>query len=1033
MKKITRFFMCMLLLGLLIPKAGNAQAPDWTRLLQMNTYGSSSLNVVTSDASNAFVAGKISGPLTLDGINYTNVGLGDLFISKVSQAGVTAWVKQINAQAGGTITPDAIKVDAGGNVYVSASFSGTVTIGNTITSGALYNAFYAKFDNAGNGVWVTPYLSTGSGISKIALDGSGNSYLLSKTTKIIKFESTGALLWEQAYMDRTLQAVAVYGTNLYLGGTLQTTTTFGTITLNTLGGYNTGYMVKAGLDGVYTNSMVVGGSILNDGSSVSEIVPDNSGNLVITGSYTQNLVLGGITITHPVANSKYYTYIAKCNTDFVFAWAQSSTVFTAGSSYNARKMWAYRLFLDNSNNIYEYGIIDNSFSFGTVALTLATGNQFLIKFDADGNALSGFALSNTSYLTVFASPAGKIITGGPADNLVSGSIGNFYFAQAGSNMLQDWQKVTSDSQTGIVAINCIKHDADGNTYIQARLTGYCNYFGTIINSGSYLTIISKHDISGTPLWIKQIADISPFLFGPQFTLDKDNNVLMVGLFQTSLDIGNITLTSANAGYEGYVAKYNPAGEFQWASKMDLNSDVSNNISLATDNAGNVVVTGIISPANYLVKFNSSGSRLWAKIFPMESYYISLVSTDDNNNIFITSEIHLSDATGSTTIGNITLTQTHDDGATALIKFDPDGNALWAKTYGGLSGANYSDGWPSDIKTDAAGNAYIWGWCVNNGVYGSFTLTNPYTPNQNYSYVLVKINSSGDVAWAKGLYEAKFATNYGDLLDLDKNGNVYIGGHFKDKISIDGSEYLPEATYDFFTAKIAGNGVFQWIKTIPSDYSIIKAISVYDDNILSVAGASGKNSTLGSFDIIRNSGSNCMVATLASTNPEPASLLIGSPDGSMITYSIFSTFAWTATSDQEWLTVSSASGTGCATLTFTAGANPTTSPRTAIVTITFSGSRNAVQTITIVQDAGTVGIIALQGEESLIYPNPANDMLFFNSALKNAEVFIYDLNGILLLKEQMVGSKMNISSLRNGVYTLKVVGNSGVINKKFVKQ
>ena len=765
----------------------------------------------------------------------------------------------------------------------------------------------------------------------------------------------------------------------------------------------------------------------------SEIVPDNSGNLVITGSYQQNLLLGSISITHPIANSKYYTYIAKCNTDFVFTWAQSSTVFTAGTAYNARKMWAYRLFLDNSNNIYEYGIIDNSFSFGTVALTLATGNQFLIKFDADGNALNGYALSNTSYFKTFVSSSGKIITGGPTDNLASGSLGNFYFAQADNNMVQDWQKESSNTQTGYATINCIQHDAAGNTYLQALVYGYCNYYGTVINSNSYVTVISKHDINGNMLWMHQVADISPFLFGPQFTLDKDDNVLMVGLFQTSLDIGNITLTTTNAGNEGYVAKFSMDGVFQWAAKMDLSADVSDVISVASDKDGNVVVSGVVNPANYLVKFNASGSRLWGKIFPMESFYICMISTDENNNIYLSSEIHLSDATGSTTIGNITLTQTHDDGSTALIKFDPDGNAIWAKTYGGLTGASYSDGWPCDIKTDAAGNTYIWGWCINNGVYGSFTLTNPFPANQNFSYVLVKINSSGDVVWAKGVYEKSFSSNYGDLLGLDKNGNVYIGGHFSTRISIEGMEYLPEGTNDFFAAKYSGNGDFQWIKTIPSDATIINTLSVYDENILSFGGDAGKNSTLGSLDIIRNSGSNCIVATLASVNPEPASLTIGATDGSTILYGIFNTSGWTATSDQDWLTVSSSSGTGCATLTFTASANTTTSPRTATITITYSGTRNAVQTITIVQDAGANAIKEITGLESVFYPNPANAVLFFNAAIKDATISVYDLNGRMVMTEHIQDNKVNISNIRNGLYTIKVVDNTGVIVGKIVKQ
>jgi hypothetical protein len=106
-----------------------------------------------------------------------------------------------------------------------------------------------------------------------------------------------------------------------------------------------------------------------------------------------------------------------------------------------------------------------------------------------------------------------------------------------------------------------------------------------------------------------------------------------------------------------------------------------------------------------------------------------------------------------------------------------------------------------------------------------------------------------------------AFNYGDLLDLDRNGNVYVGGHFNDKIKIEGTDYTPEGTNDFFTAKFSNGGLFRWIKTIPANGIIINSLSINDENILSVAGLAGINSTLGSFSIERKGGTNSIVATL----------------------------------------------------------------------------------------------------------------------------------------------------------------------------
>jgi hypothetical protein len=524
-------------------------------------------------------------------------------------------------------------------------------------------------------------------------------------------------------------------------------------------------------------------------------------------------------------------------------------------------MWAYRIFLDDANNIYEYGIINYPFTFGNVTINLNTNNQFLIKFDSEGNAVNGYALSNSYYDRTYVTQSGKTIIGGAFNTSGDVAFGNFFFMQFSNTLDQEWQLLSSNSLSGIAKINYIKHDDSGNTYIQSRIIGHCDYFGTIININNYITILSKHSTGGSMLWMNEIADISPDLFGAAFTLDRNNNILTAGLFQTSLQIGNTTLTSANYPYEGYVAKFSSNGVFLWASKLDINTGVSLNLTIVSDFTGNVIVSGVTGPSNYLVKFNDSGDKLWGNIFPMESYYCSLVSTDASNNIYVTSEIHLDYASGSTTIGSITLTQTPEDGSTVLIKFDPDGNALWAKTYGGVAGAMYSDGWPCDIKTDGAGNSIIWGWFPDNAVFGNTTLTNPFTTHQAYSLYLTKINTLGDVVWVNAVYGKKYSFNYGDLLDMDVTGNIYAGGHFKDTISIEGTEYIPEGINDFFAVNFTSSGEIEWMKTIPGNGNIMNSLSVCNPGAMSFGGAIGKNETLGDFDLVRTSGSNCMVATL----------------------------------------------------------------------------------------------------------------------------------------------------------------------------
>ena len=160
------------------------------------------------------------------------------------------------------------------------------------------------------------------------------------------------------------------------------------------------------------------------------------------------------------------------------------------------------------------------------------------------------------------------------------------------------------------------------------------------------------------------------------------------------------------------------------------------------------------------------------------------------------------------------------------------------------------------------------------------------------------------------------------------------------------------------------------------------------------------------------------------------LSIGAPDGSTKTFDITSNISWTTASGQSWLTLSSASGSGNATITLTASANPTIISRMATVTITGSGV--STQTITVIQE-GTTGVSDLAANEFTIYPNPAQDILFFNAKVGNVLVLVYDLTGKMVLCQQISNNQIDISKLPHGIFILKIADATGLVIKKFVKE
>jgi len=66
----------------------------------------------------------------------------------------------------------------------------------------------------------------------------------------------------------------------------------------------------------------------------------------------------------------------------------------------------------------------------------------------------------------------------------------------------------------------------------------------------------------------------------------------------------------------------------------------------------------------------------------------------------------------------------------------------------------------------------------------------------------------------------------------------------------------------------------------------------------------------------------------------------------------------------------------------------------------------------------------------IYPNPATDFVYIDET-KNCNVEIIDLAGVLVLNTKINSNKINVSTLSNGIYILKVTNNKSVFTTKLI--
>ncbi|MBN2415471.1 T9SS type A sorting domain-containing protein [bacterium] len=217
---------------------------------QYNAYGTyiwgESANTVNSavtcDAlNNSYVAG-VKGKMNVQ----------DMAVAKYSDSGTKLWATETSGSGSIQVAqPKSILVDAGGNIYVSGLFFGTVTFGpgethETTLTVSGYTPFLAKYANSGSLQWVRQTQG-----EVIALDPAGFLYAASYTV-LQKFDLNGTALWtktDAAGAGGTVQAMDAGANGLpCLTGTYTASVSFdpgtpGALTLTAEGG-NDIYVAK---------------------------------------------------------------------------------------------------------------------------------------------------------------------------------------------------------------------------------------------------------------------------------------------------------------------------------------------------------------------------------------------------------------------------------------------------------------------------------------------------------------------------------------------------------------------------------------------------------------------------------------------------------------------------------------------------------------------------------------------------------------------------------------------------------------------
>lgn len=221
----------------------------------------------------------------------------------------------------------------------------------------------------------------------------------------------------------------------------------------------------------------------------------------------------------------------------------------------------------------------------------------------------------------------------------------------------------------------------------------------------------------------------------------------------------------------------------WSSFYNHPSNLADmNPIIGRDAVGNVYLSGT-SYVNgdsgdtdiVVVKNDPNGNLLWLRTFDGTGHYkdgIVDMAVAPNGDVYLTGYSYSS--------ADQIQFRSYDY---VMLKFDTAGALLWSTKYDGNPG--YDD-FPTSMKIDGAGNAYIAGYSWGVGTYAN--------------YLTLKLDANGTQLWAKRFFDGN-----GDApgeVEVDANGNVYVTGASNNSPA-GGSE-------DIITIKYNSAGVQQWL-------------------------------------------------------------------------------------------------------------------------------------------------------------------------------------------------------------------------------
>jgi len=517
---------------------------------------------------------------------------------------------------------------------------------------------------------------------------------------------------------------------------------------------------------------------------------------------------------------------------------------STGNPLWSRSPGGWAVAADGNNGVYVAGLLFQPLTFAGTTYTPSGNDAFLAKYGPNGEELwlrkmggagddgaFDVAVDGLGRVHVSGFFTGTVDFGGATLTATHVQTGFHACYNASGNLQWSTRAGGYDPpEPGVYTWNALACDGDGNSYITGNFTG-TGVFGT--NSTSINTTqterqyLARYDANGTCTWAVVNGSATANV-GSHITLSATGELYLCGSFKgTAASFGaNNTVYNAHPNNaQVYVARYDTAGDGQWAVILTSGVFGSFASSVCTDAAGSVWVTGTAGSGST----NPDNEFVVVGGFEVLEDYVFIGQLDPDGTVLNVENMVGLQSLGAHSIDAFGAHITYGS-LYGLRNFDPLGEAVFgASLLDADNGyvARYSPGFAyrwlrmagqpglaadatTAVALGTAGEVYSTGYFNTTAIICGDTL---WAPLENTHIWLNKRGADGTCIWTRHIVLSRASSmqqfNAGSGLALAANGDVVLCGRFFGTIDFGTVQLTSAGNSDLFLARFTADGTCSW--------------------------------------------------------------------------------------------------------------------------------------------------------------------------------------------------------------------------------